>query len=113
MTDVLPAYPGLDPGRHRHAGPRTGRRQQFQDLWSGASPRTRTSIQLATLVVVVGTAYNYSLTTLLQSAGQDTPLAYVSLVPAIALAWPPSGPGRSSRSRPSTTGMSTTPSAFP
>jgi exosortase/archaeosortase family protein len=38
------------------------------------------------LLVVVGIAYNYSLTTLLQSAGQDTPLAYVSLVPAIALA---------------------------
>jgi exosortase/archaeosortase family protein len=63
-----------------------GRRQQFQNLWSEASPRTRTSIQLVTLVVVVATAYNYSLTTLLQSAGQDTPLAYVSLVPAIALA---------------------------
>jgi exosortase/archaeosortase family protein len=38
------------------------------------------------LLVVVAIAYNYSLTTLLQSAGQDTPLAYVSLVPAIALA---------------------------
>jgi exosortase/archaeosortase family protein len=38
------------------------------------------------LLVAVGTAYNYSLTTLLQSAGEDTPLAYVSLVPAIALA---------------------------
>ncbi len=35
---------------------------------------------------MVGIAYNYSLSTLLQSAGEDTPLAYVSLVPAIALA---------------------------
>jgi exosortase/archaeosortase family protein len=41
---------------------------------------------MSLLVVVVAIAYNYSLTTLLQSAGQDTPLAYVSLVPAIALA---------------------------
>jgi exosortase/archaeosortase family protein len=38
------------------------------------------------LIGVVAVAYNYSLATLLQSAGQDTPLAYVSLVPAIALA---------------------------
>jgi exosortase/archaeosortase family protein len=38
------------------------------------------------LLAAVGIAYNYSLSTLLQSAGEDTPLAYVSLVPAIALA---------------------------
>ena len=31
-------------------------------------------------------AYNYSLSTLLQTANQQTPLAYISLVPAIALA---------------------------
>ncbi len=31
-------------------------------------------------------AYNYSLSTLLQTADQQTPLAYISLVPAIALA---------------------------
>jgi exosortase/archaeosortase family protein len=44
------------------------------------------SLQIGLLVLVVAIAYNYSLTTLLQSANQDTPLAYVSLVPAIALA---------------------------
>ena len=36
--------------------------------------------------VAVLVAYNYSLTTLLQTADQQTPLAYISLVPAIALA---------------------------
>jgi len=38
------------------------------------------------LLGVVLLAYNYSLTTLIQNAGLETPLAYVSLVPAIALA---------------------------
>ena len=41
---------------------------------------------MAVLLVVVGVAYNYSLSTLIQNAGLETPLAYVSLVPAIALA---------------------------
>jgi exosortase/archaeosortase family protein len=54
--------------------------------WSDATPRTRATFQVALLLIVVAVAYNYSLMTLLQSAGQDTPLAYVSLVPAIALA---------------------------
>ncbi len=38
------------------------------------------------LLGVVLFAYNYSLSTLVQNAGLETPLAYVSLVPAIALA---------------------------
>jgi exosortase len=40
-------------------------------------------------VVVVGVAYHYSLASLLQTVGLDTPLAYVGLVPFIAagLAW--------------------------
>jgi exosortase/archaeosortase family protein len=43
-------------------------------------------VQVVALLVSVLVAYNYSLRTLLQTAGQQTPLAYVSLVPAIALA---------------------------
>ena len=43
-------------------------------------------MQLVVLLIVVGFAYNYSLSTLLENAGLETPLAYASLVPAIALA---------------------------
>ena len=59
---------------------------ECQRRWTDASQRTRTRIQMAALVVSVLIAYNYSLSTLLQTADQQTPLAYVSLVPAIALA---------------------------
>ena len=52
-------------------------------------------MQMAALLGVVVIAYNYSLTTLLQLADLNTPLAYVSLVPIIAL-----DPGRV-HSRPS------------
>jgi exosortase/archaeosortase family protein len=62
------------------------RRLDWQRRWTDASQTTRTRIQLAVLLVSVLMAYNYSLTTLLQTADQQTPLAYVSLVPAIALA---------------------------
>jgi len=41
---------------------------------------------MTVLLGVVVLAYNYSLSTLIQNAGLETPLAYVSLVPAIALA---------------------------
>jgi exosortase/archaeosortase family protein len=61
-------------------------RHEAQGLWRGASPRTRTTVQVTALLVVVVVAYNYSLSTLIQNAGLETPLAYVSLVPAIALA---------------------------
>jgi exosortase/archaeosortase family protein len=86
MADVLPAFSGLGPQKHRHAAPRTSRRRQWHEWWADLAPRTRISIQMAMLLGAVGVAYNYSLSTLIQSAGQDTPLAYVSLVPAIALA---------------------------
>ena len=59
---------------------------ECQRRWTDASQRTRTRIQMAALVISVLIAYNYSLSTLLQTADQQTPLAYVSLVPAIALA---------------------------
>ena len=61
-------------------------RHRWSLRWLHASDRTRVIIQVGVLVTVVAIAYNYSLTTLLQNAGQETPLAYVSLVPAIALA---------------------------
>lgn len=61
-------------------------RSQAQHRWHEAPARVRTTIQMVVLLVVVGVAYNYSLSTLIQNAGLETPLAYVSLVPAIALA---------------------------
>jgi exosortase/archaeosortase family protein len=54
--------------------------------WSDASPRTQTTIQLAVLLGAVTAAYGYSLLTLFQNAGMQTPLAYISLVPFISLA---------------------------
>ncbi len=61
-------------------------RLEAQSRWHHAAPRTRTTVQMTVLIGVVVLAYNYSLSTLIQNAGLETPLAYVSLVPAIALA---------------------------
>jgi exosortase/archaeosortase family protein len=61
-------------------------RHEAQERWHHASPRARTTVQMAVLLGVIVFAYNYSLSTLVQNAGLETPLAYVSLVPAIALA---------------------------
>jgi exosortase/archaeosortase family protein len=58
----------------------------WQRRWVDASATTRTRIQVGVLLGSVLIAYNYSLSTLLQTADQQTPLAYISLVPAIALA---------------------------
>ena len=59
-------------------------------VYTNGGPRhlrpTRTRVQVGVLLASVLVAYNYSLSTLLQTANQQTPLAYVSLVPAIALA---------------------------
>ncbi len=60
-------------------------RDQARLLWSDAQPRTRTVVQMGALIAVVVIAYSYSLTTLVQLAGLNTPLAYVSLVPLISL----------------------------
>ncbi len=60
-------------------------RSEFQQRWEGASQPTRTRIQMAVFAASVLIAYHYSLSTLLQNLGMDTPLAYVGLVPAIAL----------------------------
>jgi exosortase len=57
--------------------------------WDALESRTQTRCKVATLVVVVVIAYHYSLVSLLQTIGLDTPLAYVGLVPLLAagLAW--------------------------
>ena len=54
-------------------------------LWIEALPRTRTVVQMGALLSVPIIAYSYSLTTLVQVADLNSPLAYVSLVPVIAL----------------------------
>jgi exosortase/archaeosortase family protein len=54
--------------------------------WQTAAPATRLRIQLATFSVVVLVAYHYSLRSLVQNVDLSTPLAYIGLVPAIALA---------------------------
>jgi exosortase len=57
--------------------------------WSGLEERTQTRCKIVLLVGLVFLAYHYSLVSLLQTVGLDTPLAYVGLVPVIAagLAW--------------------------
>jgi exosortase/archaeosortase family protein len=56
-----------------------------QARWVAALPKTKTAVQMASLLGIVVIAYNYSLSTLLQLADLNTPLAYVSLVPLISL----------------------------
>jgi exosortase/archaeosortase family protein len=60
-------------------------RHQATLVWSEAQPRTRTAVQMGALIGVTVIAYNYSLLTLLQLADLNSPLAYMSLVPIIAL----------------------------
>jgi exosortase/archaeosortase family protein len=60
-------------------------RDQARLLWSDAQPRTRTTVQMGALFAVIIIAYSYSLTTLMQLASLNTPLAYVSLVPIVSL----------------------------
>ena len=79
----------FDRRRHRQLAldPRGGTGPRRSDVGTTPrGPRVRTTVQMTVLLVVVGVAYNYSLSTLIQNAGLETPLAYVSLVPAIALA---------------------------
>jgi exosortase/archaeosortase family protein len=61
-------------------------RDTWRRRWTDASQTTRTWIQVGVLLGAVLIAYNYSLSTLLQTVNEQTPLAYISLVPAIALA---------------------------
>jgi exosortase/archaeosortase family protein len=60
-------------------------RDQARLLWSDAQPMTRTAVQMGALIAVTVIAYSYSLTTLVQLADLNSPLAYVSLVPLMAL----------------------------
>ncbi len=63
-----------------------GSRRAWQRRWQQASPAARTRIQVAVFAVAVLVAFHYSLLTLVQNLNVDTPLAYIGLVPAIALA---------------------------
>jgi len=74
LGSISPTPPGVKPSR------------SWQLRWELAPPATRTGIQLAIFLVAVLVAFHYSLVTLLQSLDANSPLAYVGLVPAIALA---------------------------
>jgi len=63
-------------------GPRPG---SWRERWESAKPQTRTAAKLTVLLGAIVCAYGYSLTTLVQTATMQTPLAYISLVPVIAL----------------------------
>ena len=60
-------------------------RDKARLVWTDTDSRTRTAVQMIALLAVVIIAYSYSLTTLMQLANLNTPLAYVSLVPLISL----------------------------
>jgi exosortase/archaeosortase family protein len=61
-------------------------RRELDARWRDLDPTTRTRVQLAVFIVSVLLAYHYSLRTLVANLNVDTPLAYIGLVPAIALA---------------------------
>ena len=67
---------------------RTGIRSTFSEIdsrWRAVSAATRTRVQVAVLISSVAIAYHYSFLALAQNLSMDTPLAYVGLVPVIAL----------------------------
>jgi exosortase/archaeosortase family protein len=66
-------------------GSARGWQDRWRVRWSDAQPRTRTTVQLVSLFGAIAVAYSYSLLTLFQNAEMQTPLAYISLVPVIAL----------------------------
>ncbi len=53
--------------------------------WTGVPDRRRLVLRIAAFVVVVTLAYHYSLASLMQNLGADTPLAYLGLVPVISI----------------------------
>lgn len=61
-------------------------RRDWQQRWQDAGPATRSRIQMAFFCVAVLVAYHYSLSSLVKDLNLSTPLAYIGLVPAIALA---------------------------
>ena len=53
-------------------------------IWAATTPRAQLIVRVSVLVGATLFAYHYSLTSLLQTLGFDTPLAYIGLVPIIA-----------------------------
>ena len=66
-----------------------GVRREIVERWELLPTRVQTVIKVALLFTAVLIAFHYSLSSLLQTVGYDSPLAYVGLVPVIAtgLAW--------------------------
>jgi exosortase/archaeosortase family protein len=60
--------------------------KEAQVRWARTSASVRSRVKVGVLVTVTVVAYHYSLSSLLQTVGFDTPLAYVGLVPLIAAA---------------------------
>jgi exosortase/archaeosortase family protein len=67
------------------SGRATGLYASWQTWWEGTTAASRTRFQVATFLVVTILAYHYSLDTLVGNLDLSTPLAYVGLVPVIAL----------------------------
>lgn len=67
------------------AGGLRGLLRTWQAWWESTAAANRTRVQLASFVVLSLVAYHYSLSTLVSNLNLSTPLAYVGLVPAIAL----------------------------
>jgi exosortase/archaeosortase family protein len=61
-------------------------RAELDERWQTAAPANRLRVQLATFGVVVIVAYHYTLVSLVQNVDLQTPLAYIGLVPGIAIA---------------------------
>ena len=81
MTDAM-----IAPGPANRRDLIRSRVTDLRQKWTDATPKTRSRVQIGALLISVLVAYNYSLRTLLETADEQTPLAYVSLVPVIALA---------------------------
>lgn len=60
-------------------------RSDWHERWLNADQTTRVRVQVGVFVVVVLLAYHYSLSSLLQTLDLETPLAYLGLVPLIAV----------------------------
>src|ERR1700730_13608209 len=66
----------------------SGGRAPFADLgagWRQVPERTKSALRVAILLLLVVVAYHYSLLSLAQTLGLETPLAYIGLVPILAL----------------------------
>ena len=65
------------------------RRLALVRWWDQVAALTKTRVKVGLFVVAVVFAYHYSLSSLVQTVGFDTPLAYIGLVPilALGLAW--------------------------